>query len=200
RTARQDVDGSVARPGRADHRRRVHPRPPVRDARRCPPVRGVRLARAVGSPSACAGGRAPEDRTSTLGLAMATSPTPSSRRFDAPLPPLDDFPLAAGARRGRAVWSSRVEAFTSYGSKPPLDVLDSVALRAYVDYGLRDRPDGQVELKCRPEDEAATYAMGTANGVYPRLRDVRCPTVVVCGEHTDAIPPPLGEMIVERLP
>jgi pimeloyl-ACP methyl ester carboxylesterase len=119
---------------------------------------------------------------------------------DDPLPPQDDFPLAAGARRRRAVWSSRDEAFASYGSKPPLDVLNPVALRAYVDYGLRDRPDGQVELKCRPEDEAATYAMGTANGVYPRLREVHCPTLVVCGEHTDAIPPPLGEMIVERLP
>jgi pimeloyl-ACP methyl ester carboxylesterase len=119
---------------------------------------------------------------------------------DDPLPPQEDFPLAASARRRRAVWSSREEAFASYGSKPPLDVLDPDALRAYVDYGLRDRPDGQVELKCRPEDEAATYAMGTANGVYPRLRDVRCPTVVVCGEHTDAIPPALGEMIVARLP
>jgi pimeloyl-ACP methyl ester carboxylesterase len=42
--------------------------------------------------------------------------------------------------------------------------------------------------------------MGVANGVYQRLRDVRCPTLVVCGEHTDAIPPTLGEMIVERLP
>jgi pimeloyl-ACP methyl ester carboxylesterase len=119
---------------------------------------------------------------------------------DDPLAPQDDFPLAEGARRRRSVWSSRDEAFASYGSKPPLDVLDPDALRAYVDYGMRDRPDGQVELKCRPEDEAATYAMGTANGVYPRLRDVRCPTVVVCGEHTDAIPPQLGEMIVERLP
>ena len=119
---------------------------------------------------------------------------------DDPLPPQDDFPLAQGARRRRAVWPSRDEAFASYGSKPPLDVLDPDALRAYVDYGLRDRPDGQVELKCRPEDEAATYAMGTANGVYPRLGEVRCPTVVVCGEHTDAISPALGEMIVTRLP
>lgn len=119
---------------------------------------------------------------------------------DEPLEPQDDFPLSEGARRRRAVWPSRSEALASYGSKPPLDVLDRDALRAYVDYGLQDRPDGQVELKCRPQDEAAMYAMGTANGVYPRLRDVRCPTLVVCGEHTDAITPKLGEMIVERLP
>lgn len=119
---------------------------------------------------------------------------------DDPLEPQDDFPLSASARRRRAVWSSREEALASYRSRPPLDVLDPVALRAYVDHGLRDRPDGQVELKCGPEDEAAVYAMGVANGVYPRLPEVRCPTLVVCGENTDAIPPKLGKMSVERLP
>jgi pimeloyl-ACP methyl ester carboxylesterase len=119
---------------------------------------------------------------------------------DDPVEPQHDFPLSEGARRRRAVWSSRDEALVSYAARPPLDVLDPEALWAYVDHGLRDRADGQVELKCRPEDEAAVYAMGVANGVYPRLREVRCPTLVVCGEHTDAIPPRLGEMIVERLP
>jgi pimeloyl-ACP methyl ester carboxylesterase len=119
---------------------------------------------------------------------------------DEPLEPQHDFPLSEGARRRRAVWKSRKEAYAAYAAKPPLDVLHPDALRAYVEHGLRDRPDGRVELKCRPEDEAAMYAMGVANGVYPRLREVRCPTLVVCGEHTDAIPPKLGEMIVERLP
>ena len=119
---------------------------------------------------------------------------------DEALEPQSDFPLSEGARRRRAVWSSRDEAFASYASRPPLDVLEPTALRAYVDHGLRDRSDGQVELKCRPEDEAAVYAMGVANGVYQRLAQVTCPTLVVCGEHTDAIPPTLGEMIVARLP
>jgi pimeloyl-ACP methyl ester carboxylesterase len=119
---------------------------------------------------------------------------------DDPLEPQHDFPLSEGARRRRAVWPSRGDALDAYGSKPPLDVLDPDALRAYVDHGLRDRADGQVELKCRPEDEATIYAMGVANGVYPRLPEVGCPTLVVCGEHTDAIPPRLGEMVVDRLP
>jgi pimeloyl-ACP methyl ester carboxylesterase len=119
---------------------------------------------------------------------------------DEPLEPRHDWPLADGARRRRAVWPSRAEAMASYAARPPLDVLDPAALRAYVDYGLRDHPDGQVELKCAPEDEATMYAMGVANGVYQRLGDVRCPTLVVSGERTDAITPQLGEMIVERLP
>ena len=119
---------------------------------------------------------------------------------DEELEPRHDFPLAEGARRRRSVWPSRDEAFAAYGAKPPLDVLHADALRSYVDYGLRDRNNGQVELKCTPDDEALMYAMGVANGVYGRLRQVRCPVLVVCGEHTDAIPPTLGEMIVERLP
>ncbi len=119
---------------------------------------------------------------------------------DEPLEPQSDFPLSEGARRRRAVWPSRDDALASYASRPPLDALEPMALRAYVDYGLRDRADGEVELKCRPEDEASIYAMGVANGVYQRLHEVRCPTLVVCGEHTDAIPAKLGEMVVERLP
>jgi pimeloyl-ACP methyl ester carboxylesterase len=40
----------------------------------------------------------------------------------------------------------------------------------------------------------------TTSGVYQCLRDVRCPTLIACGERTDAIVPKLGQMIVDRLP
>jgi 3-oxoadipate enol-lactonase len=40
----------------------------------------------------------------------------------------------------------------------------------------------------------------TTNRVYPSLPAVRCPTLVVCGELTDAIVPKLGQMVVDRLP
>ena len=65
---------------------------------------------------------------------------------------------------------------------------------------MRDLPDGTVELKCRPEDEASMYAMGVANGLFARLGEVTVPVLVVCGEHQPAIPPCLGAHIVERLP
>jgi len=119
---------------------------------------------------------------------------------DEPMTPDPDFPLAAGARRRRAVWPSREEARAAYASKPPLDVLHPDALRAYVDHGLRPRQDGTFELKCTPDDEAAVYSMGMAHGAYGRLAEVQCPVAVVCGEHTDAIVPKLATMIAERLP
>jgi pimeloyl-ACP methyl ester carboxylesterase len=42
--------------------------------------------------------------------------------------------------------------------------------------------------------------MSPANGAFTHLRHVRAPTLVACGEHTDAIPPRLAVRIVERLP
>ncbi|MGH9051094.1 MAG: alpha/beta fold hydrolase [Acidimicrobiia bacterium] len=114
--------------------------------------------------------------------------------------PQPDFPLAVSARRRRAEWASPEEALASYGSRPPFDVLHADALRAYVDHGLRRRDDGSFELTCLPNDEASTYAMQFAHSAYRHLEDVRCPTVVACGEDTDAIPPKLAAMIAERLP
>jgi len=119
---------------------------------------------------------------------------------DEPADPQPDFPLAVGARRRRATWPSSEEALESYGSRPPFDALDPEALRAYVEHGLRHRDDGMLELKCRPEDEAEVYAMQFAHSAYRGLGNVRCPTVVACGEDTNAIPPKLAAMIVDRLP
>lgn len=116
------------------------------------------------------------------------------------LRPSDDNPLSRSARRRRAVWPTRVEAEQNFASKPPLDVLDASALHAYVEYGLGPTEDGAFKLKCRPADEAAIYAMGFVNGVFDRLADVHAPTVVACGEDTDAITPTFARRIADALP
>jgi pimeloyl-ACP methyl ester carboxylesterase len=119
---------------------------------------------------------------------------------DAPVLANTDNPLSAGARKRRAVWPSKEEALASYGSKPPLDALAPAALAAYVEYGLRERDDGTVELKCKPEDEAQMYTMGASLGLFPQLGHVTCPVLVGCGEHTDAITPEFAQAIADRLP
>jgi pimeloyl-ACP methyl ester carboxylesterase len=116
------------------------------------------------------------------------------------MPPNQDFSMAQSARRRRNVWASQDEAFASYSSKPPLNVMTEASLRAYVDYGLRDRGDGVFELKCSPDVEAQTYTMGPNHGAFARLVDVHPPTLVVCGEHTKSLPPDVARMIAERLP
>ena len=117
-----------------------------------------------------------------------------------PLPRSDDFPLARAARKRRNVWASTQDAFDAYSSKPPLNVMTEESLRAYVDYGLRDRGDGVFELKCRPEDEAEMYAMGPTHGAFAKLGDVRPPTLIVCGEHTESIPPEMARTIADQIP
>ena len=66
-------------------------------------------------------------------------------------------PISEGARRRRASFASRSEAYERYRSRPPLDRLDERALRRYVDHGLVDAGDGTVTLACRPEDEAGVF-------------------------------------------
>lgn len=119
---------------------------------------------------------------------------------DAPVLSGMDNPLSRGARKRRDQWSSREEALASYGSKPPLNALSPDALAAYVEYGLRDRSDGTVQLKCRPEDEATMYMMGASLGLYPRLGAVTVPVLVACGGDTASITPEMAGQIAERLP
>ncbi len=74
------------------------------------------------------------------------------------------------------------------------------SLRAYVEYGLRDRGDGMLELKCRPEIEARVYAMGPNHGAWRRLGEVASDVLVVCGETSKSVDPALGALIADRLP
>src|SRR5262249_11287121 len=114
---------------------------------------------------------------------------------DEPKPPDDDFFLARAARKRRNEWTSPEEAFDSYASKPPLNVMTPESLRAYVDYGLRDRGDGVYELKCRPEVEAQVYTMGPNHDAFAKLPSIAAPVAVVCGETSMSIDPPRAKRI-----
>ena len=119
---------------------------------------------------------------------------------DVRLPPREEFGMAKAARRRRDQWPSIDAAFDAYASKPPLDVMREDALRAYVEYGLRDRGDGTYELKCRPEVEARIYTMGPNHDAYGRLAEIDAPVRVVCGETSTDISPAFGADIAARLP
>jgi pimeloyl-ACP methyl ester carboxylesterase len=114
--------------------------------------------------------------------------------------PNDDFPMARSARRRRNEWASVEEAYQAYSSKPPLNVMTPESLRAYVEYGLRDRGDGVFELKCRPEVEARTFSMAPSNGGWAVLPHVHATVVVACGEISNDIGPKLAGQITQRLP
>jgi pimeloyl-ACP methyl ester carboxylesterase len=98
-------------------------------------------------------------------------------------------PMAEVARGRRAVWPDRETVRTSYASRPPMSSLEPAALDAYVRYGFHDRADGQVELACEPEVEAAWFtaagAPGGARRAFAHLEHFRGDAVVVWGDHSN---------------
>ena len=109
-------------------------------------------------------------------------------------------PLAAGARRRRPTFDSYDAAYDNFATKPPFDALDPTVLRAYVDGGFRLQDDGTVTLKCRPENEAQVYEMGSQHDAYDHLAEVACPVTVGFGADAPFSPASFAEPIVERLP
>jgi len=151
-------------------------------------VLGVSFGGAVGIEVAAA---AP-DRIAALLLCEAIAiKTDSSRQQHFGDDDGDDHPLAVGARRRRDIWESREEVLSSYGSRPPLDVLDPEALAGYVRWGFRDRDDGRVELACRPQTEANIFGHDRSHGpieAFAALGRVACPVAVMAGARTDLDP------------
>jgi len=88
--------------------------------------------------------------------------------------------ISEGARRRRPTFPSREDAFERYASRPPLGLLDERVLRAYVEHGLEELPDGSVTLRCRPEDEAAVFERHFS-GVREVLGDLAIPYLVAVG-------------------
>jgi pimeloyl-ACP methyl ester carboxylesterase len=97
--------------------------------------------------------------------------------------------MSAAARRRRAVWPDRATVRESYGSRPPLNVMEPAALDGYVRWGFRDRPDGQVELSCPPGVEAWFFECGTrtdgAPASFEHLASLTAGVTIVSADGTD---------------
>jgi pimeloyl-ACP methyl ester carboxylesterase len=106
-----------------------------------------------------------------------------------PMPEGHDNFMAAIARKRRPVWPSRQAMIESYGSRPPLNELARDALEAYIRYGTDERDDGQVELACPPEVEAAVFdaaaAPDGAHAAWEHLPNVHADAVVLAGTRSD---------------
>ncbi len=91
--------------------------------------------------------------------------------------PPGENPLIAGARKRREVFASREEAMSRFASRPPFSTTRSDALLSYVTHAFEDLPDGTVRLRCRGEDEAATYD-GERVSTSDRVTGCAAPVVV----------------------
>ncbi|HYR97062.1 MAG TPA: alpha/beta hydrolase [Candidatus Binatus sp.] len=103
--------------------------------------------------------------------------------------PVHESPLAVGARKRRNVWTSRDAMFASLHGRMPFETWQEEFVRLYVEHGVADRPDGQVELRCPGEIEAQIYAEAPMTDGFALLEHLTVPTRVVRGQHS----PGLGE-------
>jgi pimeloyl-ACP methyl ester carboxylesterase len=129
-------------------------------------------------------------RRALLCEAIAAGPVPG--RPDAVVLPdgaAVESPLATGARRRRAIWPDRETVRESYGSRPPLEVLEPAALAAYIRWGFHDRADGQIELACPPEIEAWYFEGGGAadggRAAFAHLPSLTAAVTIVAGDATN---------------
>jgi pimeloyl-ACP methyl ester carboxylesterase len=84
--------------------------------------------------------------------------------------------LSEGARARRRVFESRDAARDAWRGKPLFARWQPESFELYLAEGFADRDDGQVELKCPPEVEAAVFANGRHFDLWSVAERVTIPT------------------------
>jgi pimeloyl-ACP methyl ester carboxylesterase len=87
--------------------------------------------------------------------------------------------LAGAARDRQRVRASREEARRVWAGRKFFANWDPRVLDLYVAEGLRDRPDGQVELKCPGEVEAAVFEQGGTLDSFAAARILTVPALLL---------------------
>lgn len=106
------------------------------------------------------------------------------------VPPPADFPgadpMARGpnyaaeiARKRTHVFPSRDALRERWREKGTFADWDPRALELYLRYGFRDRPDGQIELKCPGAVEGAVYESGARFDAWRDAAETRVPTLLL---------------------
>jgi len=107
--------------------------------------------------------------------------------------------LANAARDRQAVRGSRAEALAGWRERRFFANWDPRALALYAADGLRDRPDGGVELKCPGYVEAAVFEAGEAVDLFAAAERVTIPALLLRARRGD-FPRALFEGLAARMP
>lgn len=94
-------------------------------------------------------------------------------------------PMADQAARRRGMFPSRADARAAYHGRGVFQTWSDADLDAYLAGGLLETDEG-VELACAPAFESATFRAVSPN-VEPALAHVRCPFVLLAGEHGSTV-------------
>jgi pimeloyl-ACP methyl ester carboxylesterase len=106
--------------------------------------------------------------------------------------------LVERTSRRRAVFPDREAARESWRGKELFAEWDPRAFDLYLIEGMADRPDGQVELKCATETEAAVYAEGGLANVWGPTEKLAVPTLILWASRGN-FPRAIFEAFIARL-
>lgn len=107
--------------------------------------------------------------------------------------------MADRARKRRRVFDDREDARASWQAKDLFAGWRPEAFDLYLAEGLRDLPDGKVELKCAPDVEAAIFQHGPGTDLAQAASQVPIPTCLLWATRGD-FPRALYETIVAGMP
>lgn len=106
-------------------------------------------------------------------------------------------PLATAARKRRPSFPTYEAAVERYRSRPPFNAVDPAVLDDYVRFGFR-RDGDEVTLKCRPDDEAATFEAADST-LFAQLAAITAPVTIV-GSGDGGHPAQMAPDIAGQLP
>jgi pimeloyl-ACP methyl ester carboxylesterase len=93
--------------------------------------------------------------------------------------------LIDGARKRRSLWRDAAEARAHLASRSLFADWLPAALDLYIEYGLRERADGQLELRCPGEVESTVFSSSGSVDVFALARRVTTPTVLLWAARGD---------------
>jgi len=96
-----------------------------------------------------------------------------------------DNPMAQAARKRRRIFGSRAAVIEAYRERRTFADWRARALELYAEHGFRERPDGQVELKCSGEVEAELFSRALSLDLRAELRRMRVPGVLLHASRGD---------------
>jgi pimeloyl-ACP methyl ester carboxylesterase len=108
--------------------------------------------------------------------------------------------LARRARQRRAEFASVDEARAHFQGRHMFAEFSPESLEAFLDGGLVPNDEGGYKLACDPEDEARVYEGAAARDAWKGLVRVHCPTRLLGGELSPAVPPDELATIAAQLP
>ncbi len=94
-------------------------------------------------------------------------------------PPGIGPPMPEIARKRQQLFDSREAAREKWRDREPFSAWDPGSFELYLREGLRDRPDGQVELKCSGEVEATVYEHNSSLDLLAVASALRVPTLLL---------------------